>query len=278
MINKKLIKQFLKVLCFCLTCLKLNIGQGQNLVMNPSFEEVIYCPYMEQDTTIAKHWHIPYSGTTDYYNSCSELPKWRVPKNWFGTYRPRTGSAYAGIIPIGENGYMEHIQGILKNNLTKGKKYKIIFWVRFADSASNYSTWKIGAHLSNYRILNEGYLSFKNKYQELMTPAYIPHIEQKKGEFITKKEWVKIEGEYIAKGDERYITIGCFYGNSPKLVDEVYKYRKTKSYKSKTSKIKYFKKCWLNKYSKFDKVFNEPNKGYPYYFIDDVSVELIEDE
>lgn len=248
---------------------------GQNLVKNPDFENFNICPQQTDYKEFpAKDWVKPHIGTSDYYNGCSSNIYHSVPKNDLGYYPAHSGVAYSAIIPISPDGYMEHLQGQLKDTLRKGVVYNVSFWVRVADSASYYFTWKIGANLSKHPILTNEQHFNANRYQDLMAPAFIPHIEREKRKFITDTNWVKIEGEYIAKGGEKYITIGCFYDDCPELLEQIKKYYEKRKSKGKETKIPFYKKYWLLKNENVDITRNKRLKEYPYYFIDDVSVEL----
>lgn len=256
-------------LFFCNTCF------GQNLVKNPSFEDFNICPQQNDYKEFpATDWEKPHIGTSDYYHSCSNNIVHSVPINNMGYYPAHSGQAYSGIIPIAPDGYMEHLQGQLKDTLRKGAVYNVSFWVRVADSASYYFTWKIGASLSKHPILTNEQHFNANRYQDLMAPAFIPHIERGKGEFITDTNWVKVEGEYVAKGGEKYITIGCFYDDCPELLEQLDKYYKKRKKSGKESKIPFFLKYWLRKNQYVDPEKNRRVEELPYYFVDDVSVEL----
>ena len=65
-----------------------------NIVPNPSFENITYCPFALNQMDAVTNWAKPFTGaagtgTSDYYNTCG-----------VSTISPNTGNGYAGFIPI----------------------------------------------------------------------------------------------------------------------------------------------------------------------------------
>src|SRR5690606_321700 len=97
---------------------------SQNLVPNPSFEEIWECPGLSgnilppYETEISlKQWSLPTLGTSDYYHICGTASSSSVPTNWMGYQYPRTGDAYTGFIAFNtvyasaaEYDYKEYLQ------------------------------------------------------------------------------------------------------------------------------------------------------------------------
>lgn len=181
---------------------------------------------------------------------------------------------------------MEHIQGKFKEPLIKGQKYKISFWVRLAYQYSDYAAYNIGAYISKYKIFST---KLNNDYCLLLDPTLKAQITNKQNNFIIDTGWVEISGIYIAQGGERYITIGCFWDDTPEIVKECNKVKINKFYKN--SNIKKFEKM-VEKYMliknehMLEKYKNCPSKitdidgkkkNFAYYFIDDVSVVKLEE-
>ena len=72
--------------------------QGQNLVVNPSFEEMDFCPidFTSRRLQSVKKWTQAGDGTPDYFNRCSK--KVGVPDNIFGKQEARTGNGYVSLV------------------------------------------------------------------------------------------------------------------------------------------------------------------------------------
>ena len=180
-------------------------SKGQtNLVPNPSFENYTTCPYNPTEITDAIPWISPTGGTPDYFNACSTYPDNSVPNNISGFQNAHSGQAYGGIgvyVPDFSN-YREYVQVQLIQNLVKGKKYCVSFFLSLTDS-SNYGTKDVGVFFSTKAITsaNVFYLNY--------TPQIINHSN------ITNKiTWTNVSGSFIADSTYSYITIGNFEDDS----------------------------------------------------------------
>ncbi|MBV7269027.1 OmpA family protein [Winogradskyella luteola] len=233
----------MKQLIFIIVLFLYEIVFAQNQVINPSFEEFYDCP---RDISFfhknVKHWSIPNNGTTDYFNSCSEKMGF---KNFIGFQKARTGNGYAGIHVFYKKNYREYIQGKLKNVLVRGKKYRVTFYVSLADS-SKYALRELGFMATGEKFnvfKSKAYIDAKAFSSRMSNVKYHPII--KKEFLLNSSEWVKISFKYTAEGYERFFSIGNFDSNAS-------------TEKSKVIPLK-------------PDVFS-------YYYIDDVSIEPIEQE
>ena len=195
--------------------LKTVIAQN-NLVPNPSFEIYINCPTIMTQIYFAFPWFTGSKdmingaliSSTDYYNSCNNSINGFVGVPVFGSLGfqyPRTGNAFAGYIfwETG-GGYREYLEVKLIEPLDSGIKYCVGFWV----NNSGFGHWAIDAF---------GLVFTKDSLLTIEATPIIraPDIENPSGNIITDSlNWTKISGEYIAKGGEKFITIGCFLNNS----------------------------------------------------------------
>ena len=138
-----------KISAFCGLILVFCSSQGQNLVPNPSFEDVGSCtsflpPWNSFDLT---NWYSPNAGSPDPYNPCF-TSSWGLstPSNYMGYQVAHTGVGYAGIVSCiqykNEAGiYREYISNKLISPLQAGKKYDVSFYVvRCQDKV-----WSFGA-------------------------------------------------------------------------------------------------------------------------------------
>ena len=185
---------------------------AQNLVQNSSLETYNNCP--SKHGTFAEdvpYWSAPTQGSTDYFNRCSKSMGMR---NFIGTQDPQEGDAYAGFYMFAPNDYREYMQTVLLEPLKKGVTYEVSFYVSLSDK-SYYGVKQFGVLFSGKQLkssfrqtLSKGELSSKlgkeYHYIELSNVRYT--TEQKK--------WVKITGEVLAKGYEKYMIIGNYRRNS----------------------------------------------------------------
>src|SRR5436853_3031367 len=105
------------------------------MVINPSFEEygtMQTTPYYLVDTFFARNWtniYASYPSTPDLFvegnvkkiNEEKILKMFDVPKNYLGFHPAHTGKAYAGLILLNMNEYMEHLTCTLTSPLEKSK-------------------------------------------------------------------------------------------------------------------------------------------------------------
>ena len=221
---------------------------AQNLVVNPSFEEVTECPkfwsVVPENFTVAG-WTSPTQATPDNFSSCSELSG--VPNNWAGVMDAHTGEAYVGIIARRNFGlktddpkrstHREYLQTVLKEPLKEGQRYRVSFYVVLAENC------RMASDLIQVSFGDKSITS--STRERLALPAHVSTTTGRVYESAT--EWQLIEGEYTAKGGESVMTIGNFATNRGASFEHV-----------------------------FHKIRNEGKPfEFSYYFIDDVTVEMI---
>jgi len=215
-------------------------GRAQNLVPNPSFEEIVSCPTMEGQIYLAEPWFQPYlcmDGTfvscssCDLYNSSHVLnPPYLnvgVPNNVFGYQLARTGEGYAGIGVWVDNGLRERIEVELLDSLINGSTYCVKMYVVNKRPVSNLTS------TSNLHALFT-----ESKFIDSPIVFTVPSVKNPDVLILSDTtNWTEISGCYQALGGERFLTIGNFYDNVNSNVAN-------------------------------------PSGEFAYYFIDDVSVEL----
>lgn len=209
---------------FPAVCLMLSIaparGQGEdNLIYNPSFEEYVRCPQKIDATgvmTEAEAWWQPTKGSSDYFNSCGNR-ECSVPRNKMGLQPAHSGEAYCGIYCSQEQ-YREYLQTELKAPLLAGKRYRIAFWTSLAEK-SPYAAATLGALLTKQRVEDsthgilmqremkdseDGSLSIAQYFEPQM-------VNNSDSVLDNTRIWVEVSGEFVAKGGERFLTIGNFF-------------------------------------------------------------------
>jgi len=179
---------------------------SQNLVPNAGFEYYFKCPGSFNSITtgeFAPGWISPTTGTPDLFNKCS-AGEAGIPANWAGRSNAYVGSGYAGIycfINGGPKDYREYLQAQLTAPLEEGASYLVEFYYKLS-SNSRYSIDRIGFLLSDSTIRSKGdeVLPVKASYEKINYAAYSR----------TSGLWTRFYFVYIAKGGEKFITIGNF--------------------------------------------------------------------
>jgi gliding motility-associated-like protein len=213
-----------------------------NFVPNYSFEIFDTCPpdmgYLNPScdlwfTPTSKMLIIPplpYSlfnwGSSDYYNLCAISTNAGIPSNFVGFQNPFYGDAYAGFLLIYNDiispNYKEYIEIELENFLQKDMKYCLEFYYSLAEWGhdTSYYPLEIGALLTDtvvYRLSGVG----TNQPQNINT---IPQVKQKLPAIKDTLNWIKVSGTFIAKGGERFLTIGNFQTTDTLQNKNVYVY------------------------------------------------------
>jgi gliding motility-associated-like protein len=197
--------------------------KGQNLIVNPSLEDHSNCNISGGEIFKANGWFSPgypnwpsiYGDacSPDYLNSCSnDDPSITVPLGYLGFQHPYEGNGHLGLyvfsynplnpdtIYNNSNGKREYATVLLEQPLNPGTTYCLSFYISFAES-SIYAIDKIGAYFSTDTVWALG-----------VGPAnYLPQIQSENGVvFSDTSNWIRIDGEFVANGGERYMTVGNF--------------------------------------------------------------------
>ncbi len=171
---------------------------SQNLIPNAGFEHKNGCPTKKSHfAPLAKGWSNPTSGTPDYYHTCGGKGC-KVPNIQYGIIKPYNGDAFVGLNI--RPGFREYIRIRLTKTLKRGVKYSVQIHVR-ASKEFSYTSSDISFY-------------FSGKYENQWTTARLkncePQISNPINQFIPTDKWTEIKGDFIAKGGEKYVTIGSF--------------------------------------------------------------------
>ena len=184
-----------------------------NLVSNPSFEMIYSCPNGANEIDSAIGWSTPKNGgggNPELYNSCCTNPYWcGVPLNYHNSsfQYPHTGNSYAGIDVIESSrpdDGREYIQSKFKKKLSAGHTYCVKFYASLSDYSRAYIKL-LGAYL------DDGSVSAPSLFGLASVTPQIYNTLQPLTDTIN---WMKIEGSFIATGNEEYITLGNFFTDS----------------------------------------------------------------
>lgn len=217
--------------------------QAQNLVINPSFEDYDTCistQFINYGYPNVNHWISPTAINPGYYNFCSLNPNCNPLNNNQGYQMPRTGNAFSGIALLT---LRNEIGGIAHSHYIQGKlssqlEKDSFYCVKFYLSLADFfklSIDRIGVYFSNTQVISN-----------IMAFPYPASIESEADVFFADSiGWMLWQKEYKANGGEQFITIGNF--------------------NSFTS-------------TNYAFVYTTPgihNDSTTYYYIDDVSVEML---
>lgn len=192
-----------------LLCISIGI-HAQNLVPNPSFEELIRCPHSfstDRNDFIVPGWFSATKGTPDQFHACS-WGEADVPYNWAGSSNAKTGKGYVGIYTWmkrdDDNHYREYIESELAEPLREGTRYRLEFYFKLS-SYSVYAVNRIGMLLSSERLT----------YDHDQVIALPPTLSIENDSSITNITggWEKATIDYVAQGGESFVTIGNFINN-----------------------------------------------------------------
>jgi outer membrane protein OmpA-like peptidoglycan-associated protein len=168
------------LLIFPLTCF------GQNLLLNGSFEEENICS--EYEVNCAPEAWIYTMPSFNYYYKDEE--------------RAHSGSHFVALIAANskKNFHRSYVRSRLLCGLRKGKTYRLSLFVKslypsLLDSA--------GVYFSNYDFLFE-----KQPYPLIKPAVYFINAKQKPHRRDTS--WQHIVVDYVARGDESFLTLGLF--------------------------------------------------------------------
>ena len=209
-LNKKFIYAFnIALVCF--------IGQGQNLVKNPSFEEFDQCPVKlgNLDADVIE-WSTPTLGSTDYFHSCST--HMGTPKNFNGEQVAKFGSGYSGLYLYAPDDYREYLQGELIETLEKGEQYELSFFISLAER-SDFAIREFGVLFSDKPLNLETKKNISKKVRYRETKNQYHYLRIPDTEFYRDtRDWVEVRTTFEARGTERYMILGNFENNAGTLI------------------------------------------------------------
>lgn len=168
---------------------------AQNLVPNPSFEQINDCNLYFDQIEKANAWK-SYHFTPDVFHACSESAFLRTPSNTFDIQAPATGKGYAGILTYHWKYDNELIGAQLLQPIQAGKKYEVKLKVSRAAAHARFASNNLGVLFSNDP--EKAYES--RKYHILAT------------EVIEESDiWYEIKAIIRPEQNYAYIVIGNFF-------------------------------------------------------------------
>lgn len=210
------LKFLYKVLVF-LSSIGFDTGLCQNVVPNWSFEEnndscnITIDPgsFENLDNWLPK-WGLQGApnalstfSTPDYYSSCRPSPAFRPPIIGFAYQYPFHGSSLVGIIYHGTNDALHDREAIriqLSEELKAGVCYHAEMYVNLGNNAT-YVCDRLGMSctVDSFPMLLDGSIA--------MPPPQV-YTDQLIADTLN---WTIIEGDFMANGGEKWLTIGWFF-------------------------------------------------------------------
>jgi len=185
---------------------------AQNLVPNPSFEELTSCPVdLSEDSTgiaKAKHWFTTDKhNTPDLFNECTPKGEYAL----LGTQNTpaRTGKGYVGIWCYGER-----LEVRLKSPLVKNKTYRVQMYVSEDDSGGRTHA----LYSSTFFFCFSKALIIKKYIEESLISKKVISVVKNDSNMSNRTKWKLFSAYYTAKGGEVYFAFGGL--NTAKAIEE----------------------------------------------------------
>lgn len=244
-LNISSMRKIFNVLVVMLTVSSAIAQEGVNLVQNGSFEEMDKKPKRLGKIDAATGWVSPTGVRADVFVD-GKYEEIGVPMNVYGKEDAKEGENYAGIVAysFGQKVPRSYATVKLNSPMKKGMKYCVEYYVSLAE-CSKYAINTVSAKFSKKSYGTDTKLPIYDQ------PSVSPFSEEP---ITARYNWTKVCGVYTAEGGEKWLTMGNF------MSDEDTKENSTRMKKDK------------------DWDFKVDEVAAAYYYIDDISVRLIDEE
>lgn len=190
--------------------------EAQNLVPNPSFEEIDSCPQWPhvlgyQPGARPTGWY-SFDGSPDYFTSCApaESPN-GVPYNTFGFQEAHDGGSYSGMAVHLVGDYREMIGAELLEPLTIGQTYYGSFWVNAAYGGPQ----QTGSACNNTGLLFTMEPNIWNSTSEGPPFTLRNYAQIHSQEVISDTAgWTLVSGSFVADSAYQFIVLGNHFSNA----------------------------------------------------------------
>ncbi len=227
-------KSFIHAMAFVLVTAGA-MAQG-NLVPNYGFEDPEKKIKEAGSIELADPWESLTDNKPDLFNPKSKGEEWGVPLNMYGEADPHGGEGYAGVVMYSykDTDPRSYLQVKLYSPLEEEKVYCVKMHVMLA-MLSKYASNNLGIYISEKPVDEEALEAY----------AITPQIQHSQNRVFEEQfAWEEICQSFIAKGGERYVTIGNFAPTEETQYEKIKKPRGVTGQQTRTA----------------------------YYYIDDVSV------
>ncbi len=182
--------------------------KAQNLVKNPSFENINSCPLLNTKLNwYVNDWWSMDSSSAEIFNGCATGGYGQLPSTHWGYQFPRTGNSMVNVLFMyttapNVRGY---IQATFTQPLIKDSLYCVSYWVNLGH---NIPGMQIKALKNVDAYINDTLLNWNNGMNFNLV-GFTPQITSPV--FLTDTlNWMQVSGLYKAQGGEMHITIGNF--------------------------------------------------------------------
>ena len=178
---------------------------SQNLVPNPSFEDMWACP-ADGRVYNCQHW-VNFGQSPDYNHACAPVGNpFGVPENLFGYQLAATGNAYCDLWTYSTTALYREFLGVeLILPLTIGHKYYASFKCSPGSPANGYcmQTDKLGIRFSTiaYDSINSAPI---DNFAHIYTDSIVTDTAG----------WTIVNGSFIADSAYSYLMLGNFFDNA----------------------------------------------------------------
>jgi hypothetical protein len=199
-----LYKYFVNIFVFTISIISSVLFAQINLVPNPSFENVIQCPFAFGIEDYVSDWKSARE-TPDYFNSCATWWGASVPTNIYGHQQAYTGNAYIGMLTYRSDSsiYTEAASVQLNSDLTLGSTYYVSFKVSLAlenSTGSMAANNKIGIQFSTTDYFPSNPIPINN-FAHVWTDSIITDT----------LNWTIIKGSFVADSTYTHLNLGNFF-------------------------------------------------------------------
>ncbi len=178
------------------------MGQGQNIIPNPSFELQLPCTDVDQQTGFTpahfRPWQTYEVGLVHYHNECL-----RYSEQQGCTHFPKDGKGYIGIGYRADPGVLAitYLHTKLLEPLQAGSTYYFELFFDDAIPGSVNTTYPLGVHFSRDPVDVSGLdrLDLQPQIFNVQPPPF------------RRCTWNQLRGCFVPEGGEEYITIGMFF-------------------------------------------------------------------
>jgi gliding motility-associated-like protein len=185
----------MKPIVFALLIFTINTGIGQNLIPNGSFERLTNGSRYKPKTR--------FDQVRPWYSPSKAIPNLILNhKGNKGHQRAAEGNNYCGLVLYDRDqpNYREYISVKLKNVLQANTEYFFVFYINAADESWAYTDdFGICLTADSMQVNHNGRIEGT---PQLRTRKYLP-VED-------TVHWQQVSFKFIAKGGERYLTMGNF--------------------------------------------------------------------
>lgn len=182
---------------------------AQNLVPNPSFEEIdsLPCDIISGDTgtptvtDYVRDWSVPTGASTDIFSAL--IDDNCMIRQLFQDRVPRSGNNMTGIFTFvdGDFDYREYLQVPLQRPLIQGQSYYASMYV-LRDRTREFATNNLGMYFSETEV--------KQPIEFRGVLPFVPQVNET--EIITNtEEWYLVSGCFTAETNANYLLLGNFF-------------------------------------------------------------------